>query len=474
MGEGNNALPELQGKSKDNLMRLLDQAREAGLLTHLGGTWYNIHPALPWFLRQLFDRYYDGQDGRSTAEAALRAWANAISALGSFYHHQFGVGNRNVIQMLELEEANLLQARRLARQHGWWDLVTSAMQGLRNLYEYHGRLAEWTRLVAEITPDYCSSDDAPVPGREDKYSLVMSYRVKLAQLYDRDLPRAAALQEKCVDWDRRQAAAALALPAEAALDPEQRNRIRTLGVSVTILGQILLAQGSPDCVAAYQESIRYDQRIQDTYTEAISNYNLGHAYMQIPAIRSLEAAEAAYQRSLALIAPNDALGRSRCIKEIGMVHHERFNDSRKRGEPAETVLKHAQAAEQHYLQALALCPPEALNDLSPIHGQLGNLYQEVSQIEPAREHYEKAVQYFEQTDDRYNAGNVRKNMALMYIDFSKREAATAHQRDLLVRAEAYAQAALRDYQYYQGRAAAEGAKTQSLLDDIHNALEKLA
>ena len=84
--------------------------------------------------------------------------------------------------------------------------------------------------MAEISPDYCTPDDGPIPGREDDYSLVMGYRVDLAQDHDRDLPAAAALQEKRVAWDRQQAAPALALPAAAPLDADQRNRIRTLGV----------------------------------------------------------------------------------------------------------------------------------------------------------------------------------------------------------------------------------------------------
>ena len=44
------------------------------------------------------------------------------------------------------------------------------------------------------------------------------------------------------------------------------------------------------------------------------------------------------------------------------------------------------------------------------------------------------------------------------------------QRDLLRRARAYAQAALRDYQHYQGRAAADEADAQGLLADIAQAL----
>lgn len=475
--QGEYSLPEVQGKTDADFAALLARAQDSGLLTQLTETthyglritgYYTIHPALPWYLRQLFARHYDGQDGRSTAESALRAWVEAMGALSNYYVDQYIAGNRDVIPLLALEEANLLHARRAARRHGWWRPVTSAMQGLRVLYEYGGRTAEWARLVAEIQPDYCTPDDGPIPGREDDYSLVMGYRVDLARLYDRDLPAAAALQAKVVAWDRQQAAPSLALPPDAPLDADQRNRIRTLAVSLEALGHILREQGNPDCVAAYEETIPYMQRIGDTTAEAIAHFNLGHAYKDLPAIRDLDAAEAAYRRSLALHDPSDALGRSRCIKQIGMVHHERFGEARQRGEPDVVLLQYAQAAEQHYRQALALCPPSAVVDLGPLHNELGRLYADVGQIEPAREHYERAAQYFEQAGNRYHAGFTRYNLALMYRDAAERD--PARRGDLLRRARAYAAASLRDFQHYQGRAAADEADAQGLIDDIERAL----
>ena len=77
------ALPELKGKTVEYLTTLLDRVRDIGLLTHLGGTWYTIHPALPWFLSQRFSRHYDGEEGCSAAIAALRAWVEAIGELGA-------------------------------------------------------------------------------------------------------------------------------------------------------------------------------------------------------------------------------------------------------------------------------------------------------------------------------------------------------------------------------------------------------
>ena len=137
-------------------------------------------------------------------------------------------------------------------------------------------------------------------------------------------------------------------------------------------------------------------------------------------------------------------------------------------------MKHVQAADKHYQQALDLCPAAAVAVLGPIHHQLGILYADVGQMEPAREQYEKAAQYKEQCGDRHGAGITRDGMAIMYLRAAATEETPARQRDLLLRAEVYAQAALRDFQHYEGRAADEEAKAQQLLDDIGQALAELA
>ena len=473
MGEvGEHALPELKGRSKEHLTGLLERAKDIGLLTHLGETWFLIHPALPWFLRQLFARHYDSQAGHSTSHAALRAWVEAVGALGTYYHRQFNQGNRQVIDLLELEEPNLLQARRLAHRNQWWSPVASCMQGLRNLYKYQGRTVEWARLVEEIRRDYCT-DDEPIPGREDEYGLVMEYRIHLAQSHERDLTKAAALQGKVVEFDRQQAASLLLLPAEAPLDDKQRNTLRTLAVSVFTLGQVLSEQGDAECVQHYLEAISHCRRIDDKPAEAAAEFNLGHAYKNLPTIRDLDAAEAAYRRSLDLRNPADSLGSSGCIHQIGMIHHERFLEARRRKEPAETLLRHAQAAEAHYLEALQLCPKDALTDRSPTHNQLGNLYQEVGQLDRAREHYEQDAQYEEKAGNHFGAGQTRANMAVMYAQAAGWEKQPSQQRAGLLRARAYAEAALRDFRQYQGRAAVDEAKAQDLLDIINQALAKL-
>lgn len=474
MGEvGEYSLPGLKGINKEQLNNLLKRANDTGLLTHLGETWFSIHPALPWFLRQLFAHYYDGQLGRSTSQAALRAWVEAVGEFSNYYHRQLQQGSRLFINVLELEEANLLHARRLARRNQWWSRVISCMQGLRSLYEYQGRTAEWARLVDEVSMDYCTDDDEPIPGREEDYDLVMGYRVVLAQEQERDFPKAAELQGKVLGFKRQRTASLLAIPADAPLNDKQRRELRGLAVNVFMMGEILREQGHKECMQYYLEAISHSRRINDKMSEAIYQYNLGHVYKDLSDIRDLDAAETAYRLSLDLWNPNDALGRSRCIKQIGMVHHERFREARRRGEPVEALLRHVQVAEEHYLEALRLRPEDAIIEVATMHGTLASLYADIGLFDDSRKHYEQSAQYYEMSDNHFRAGQIRFNIAITYLQMAEREKQPSQQRANLLRARAYVEAALRDYKRYQGRAAAEEAQAERMLKAINQGLSQI-
>ncbi len=147
-----------------------------------------------------------------------------------------------------------------------------------------------------------------------------------------------------------------------------------------------------------------------------------------------------------------------------MVHHERLNEACQRGESTQVLMEHGRIAEQCYCKALALCPPSALADLGSMHSQSGQFYMFSGESERARDHYERAIQCFEQTADHLNAGKARYGLALMYLLTEEQE--SVRRRDLLRRAAAYVQASLRDFQHYQGRAADIGSFAQGLIDDI--------
>ncbi len=159
--------------------------------------------------------------GEGPGVRALRAFVESLGALGNYYHHEYGQGNRDVIGILRAEEPNLLRARQLAlsglRQSKgeMAGALIGTMQGLQTLYAHTGRRAEWKRLVEEIVPDFVGADDMPIPGREEQWSLVTQYRVLLAK-ESRDWAGAERLQRVCVEWDRRNAAGPRPAPGGVA------------------------------------------------------------------------------------------------------------------------------------------------------------------------------------------------------------------------------------------------------------------
>jgi tetratricopeptide (TPR) repeat protein len=445
------------GLTREQGIRLLDRAAEVGLLTAYGEGFYGIHPALPWYFQQLFTEVY-GPVGSSAALQATRAYTAAIDFLSNYFHGQYEQGRRGAVEVLAAEEANLLQARRLARTHGWWAQVIAAMQGLRTLYEHTGRNLEWARLVEELVPDLVDpATDGPRPGREEQWGLVNDYRVRLA-LQQRDYATAERLQRTRLARDRERAATALASPS-AELDDDQRALLSTLAVGLHELGEILREQQQPACVEAYTEVLQLARRIGDRLHEAIAAYNLGHAYKDLPELRDLDKAARWYQYSLDHQDEADQLGRARCVAELGYVHWERFREARAAGRPQAELLAHLEAATDAYQQALDLLPADAVGDLAVAHNQLGNIYADGGQLDLALRHWQETIRYDEVAGNRYGAALTRSNVALALANQGRFG-------DGLL----WAQAALRDFQTYGDRAAANIAQSQRLIAAIEQAL----
>jgi tetratricopeptide (TPR) repeat protein len=450
-------LLEVRGMTREACIALLNRAAEIGLLSALGGGYYIIHPALPWFFKSLFNQYYTSATGDGQEVRAARAFVEAMDWLGNYYLEQYGAGDRDVIAALIAEEANLLHARKLARMYGWWHAVIGTMQGLRMLYSHTGRRAEWARLVDEIVPDFVDSDtDGPLPGRGAAWSLVTEYRVHLAR-EARQWAEAERLQRPRVGWDRKRAAAALAAPPKA-LDDAQRKAIYNLAASLNELGEIQRELGQSECVAAYEESLRLPERIGDRAGVAICAFNLGTAYKDISALRDLDQAERWYQRSLELHEERDRLGRAQCLGQLGLVAYERFKEARATKKPGEELLQHINSALQYYQQALGMFPPNAVGDLAVTHNQLGIIYQNAGDLDRALPHYRESIRYEEIQGNLYGAAQARLGIALALARAGR-----------LADALEYARAALSNFETY-GEGASEAIQgTQELIAQIEQA-----
>ena len=128
----------------------------------------------------------------------------------------------------------------------------------------------------------------------------------------------------------------------------------------------------------------------------------------------------------------------------------------------------------YYMQALALYPKSAVNDLGPIYNQIGMLYAENDQWGDARRCFEQSIQYKETCGDRHGAGKVRHNLAIMHVRALNDLWLASGKREYLVRAQDYAQAALRDFQHYRGCTADDESLVNNLLEVIARKLHELA
>ncbi len=468
-------LPEVRSLTREAGIALLDRAAEIGLLTAHGSGYYSIHPVLPWYFKSLFEQYYSSEQATVNGERlvavpqstvrnpqlqALRAFVEAIGQLGNYYHDQYIDGNRDVIGALTAEEANLLHARQLARANAWWALVITTMQGLHVLYDHTGRRAKWAALVNEIVPDFIDpATDAPLAGREEQWVFVTDYRVRLGR-EARQWAEAERLQRMEVEWNRERAAPVLAV-LPIALDHRQGNAIRTLAVSLEALGNILREQGKPECAKAYEEAIPFCQQIDDKPEEAVVAFNLGHAYLTLPALRDLAQAEHWYRCSLNLRDERDNLGRGRSNYQLGHVGLEQFRDLANRDMPKEKRLDYLIAAEGFYRESLALLPSDAVDDLAVAHNGLAVTYQFAGDLDRALLHYREAIRYEETQGNLYGAGQMRFNVAVLLGQ--ARRLADAHE---------YALAALRDLETFGDRAAEDIEKTKGLIAEIEEEMRK--
>jgi tetratricopeptide (TPR) repeat protein len=452
MGKGDNPVPAVAGLTREALIALLDRAADAGLLTAYGGGYYSVHPAIPWHLHTLFEEHY-GPPGSPAATHALRAWTTAIRDLGTYYFRQYEQGHSDVIEGLGMEEANLLQARRRALDHGWHDLIIGSMQGLNTLYDHTGRAVEWRRLVHELIPVLTDAAGGPRPGLEEQWSVFTSYQVYIAH-NARDWDTARQLQDASITRRRQRAATALSLPP-AQLTGQQRMQIRNLAADLHLLGEILREQGDPGCVQPYQEATSLCQRIAARHEEGTAALNLGRAYELIPALRDLDQAEHWYQRAGELYGEHDILGQARIEGDLGDIALQRFRDAQEAGASDEELLRHLNAAASAQHQKLQLLPADAIYEFAVTHHQLGIIYTSVGDTDKVLGHYQQSIQYEERQDNTYGAGQSRSAAAITLAQAGRFD-------DALL----YARAALRDYQAVGPSAATDSEQVRQLITQL--------
>jgi tetratricopeptide (TPR) repeat protein len=450
---GQDAVPQLAALTRQDAVGLLDRAADIGLLTPLGGGYYTIHPALPWYFTTLFATAY-GSPGTPDADRAARAYTHVFAWLGNYYHDQYETGQADTVPALGIEEGNLQHALALALNAEHWADAVRCLQGLRLLYPRTGRDGEWARLLGQVTPSFIDpATDGPQPGRDDQWTIITGYRVRLA-IDARDWPAATRLQNRRIARAREQAAAALAAPA-SQLTPAQRNQIRDLAASLQYLSYIFYFQQDPSCLPHLKEALALAQLIQDMTAESALASSLGNAYTDVPGLRNLDEAQRWHQQSLDLTPEHDRVGRAKSVGSLANVAYQRFLEARAASQPKSAVLGHLNAALDGYQQVLRLFPADDAEDLATVHNQLGNLYSQAEDTRRALHHYQQSIKFKEARGDIYKAGQTRYNIALLLRNDGR-------PRDALH----YARAAMHDFERTGPGAAPDAARLQDLISRL--------
>ena len=446
-------VPEVRGMTKEAGLALLDRAAEIGLLTVVGGGYYRIHPAVPWFFRGLFERYYPTPIGSSEGPGmhATRAFVEAMGEHGSIYHKMYSQGRRDVLGALTAEEAYLLYARQLARQHGWWRRIISTMQGLRALFRHTGRMAEWHRLVEEIVPDFMDQvTDGPLPGREEEWSLVLEYRARL-DIDTRRWEEAERLLRLRVDW-RRSQVSPLLLADRMTWDDQESNAIRSLGANLQQLGNVQSERGKSECTRTIQEALELFQRIGDRDGSAGCAFSLGNAHKDVSSIRDLAEAERWAQQSLGMYQEHQKHHRAQCLGLLGNIVRERFKEARDAAQPRNELLRLLNEVLRYYRLALDLTPPTAVSDLAVGYNQLGGVYADAGYLDQALPHFQESIRYAEAHGNHYGAAHTRLNVSLVLA-----------RQGRLEEARQYAEAALKGFAPYGDRVTDAIQETRQLI-----------
>jgi tetratricopeptide (TPR) repeat protein len=415
MGAENNPhrIPQLTGLAHETAISLLDRAADIGLLTPLGGVFYLIHPALPWYFSTLFTHTY-GLPDQPSAITAIHAYTHTYAELGRYYLNQYDSGRFQIIPTLVAEEANLLHALELAHTHQLWDDAVGASAGLYHLYKQQGRTSEWARIVDQLTHDLIDpATNQPLPGREEHFGFVTDYRIKMA-LDARDWPTATHLQQLLTTRIRHDADAVLSVPSDQ-LDNNALSALRSLAVCIEMLGEILQQQGDPRCVHYYQEAVDLYRRIGAVHEQAVVEVKIGTAHLRVPDLRDLDLAQRHYQCALDLYEEQDYIGRAEAIGQLAGVHYQRFEDARSARSDGPILLRHLDNALRGYYQVLDLFPPDDLPRRAVAHGEIGIIYGTIGDLPTALTHFQQAISYEEASGNTYGAGRHRSNLAALLI-----------------------------------------------------------
>jgi tetratricopeptide (TPR) repeat protein len=387
MGTGINGLPEVAALDFEGIRQMLDIGVELGILENSGetGSIYRIHPVVPWFFRATFHNEFPGRE-----QSCKRSFAVTVALASAILAKQFRSGaSVTTATALQMEEANIRHALKLAIELEAWTPVMATMHALEDLYiEIQGNRAEWRRLIEQV--DRLVTDEktgGSIAGRENAWIAVTEYKMRMANQMGNyvEAEHFAGLQ---VPYWRRQTAPYLKGKADIKRGYEE---IHNLAVALESQASFLSAMGSTEGVKLYEEAFALSLNNGDARQAAMCAQGLGWAYREVEAIHDLQQALGWFTKAFGLTPEDDFAFKGKLMLLIGTVYHAWFENSWGTHPNTET-LEHGENAFVAFAQALEWLPEYAYLDRSEAMSSTGALYLRLGDYAKAEETYQDALQ----------------------------------------------------------------------------------
>jgi tetratricopeptide (TPR) repeat protein len=382
------------GDNRETWRALARRAENAGIVASAGeADFWLIDPSITRILSGYL-RLLPSDESR-----LMRAFVESMSLQAHSQHNVAKVEGTPIRRQMALHERNYLAALSIAVKEGLASSVINLLEALQRLYRGHDRLGDWHKIIELVKPVFIqASTDAALPGMEEYWSSIMSFRVQLL-VREHSYARARELQAEVVEAVRSETVPWLGTGRASSAQSNQA--IARLSAEIGQLGVIHHRDGAFDkALAAFQEA--YELAVSANVNDMAqkSAVDLGETHLQM---QRFEDADSWFSKAIGLNSRESAqalLGRSRVL--IERATHDVSSSM------SEDVLGDAIA---YAREAIKQIGADDATLLGHAHSLLGRIYGSLGKFDQSIESYETALIYRKSTGDNREIGRTQGNLA---------------------------------------------------------------
>jgi len=427
-------------------LKLLNEAAVAGILEHLGGKYYKIHPALPWYLRQRLSEQYAVEEVSELEKKLVIFYAMLAENCCKVLINDAELA----ISALQLEEPNLLQNLRIAEQQNEWAIAQTILQPLGEMYKITGRKIEFNSLRLRVLKQLgVNLTSAKLKGKEAfDFWIYLQNQDANETAQSGNFEEAKKIYQEILD------------ELTALNDPSVSEQIAIID---NLLGNIAWEQRQFDkAITYYQQALHIFEAAGNDYSAATVYFQLGNV---AAGQQSFEQAIAYYLKALQIFeAVGDLYKAASCYSNLGISAQQKqqFDNAKTYYRKAIQIYEeigdeYSTAGSYHNLGLIAEAEgkiEDAINfyykslQIKETYGEYyraGSDYQNLGNVALNQRQFDDAIAYYQKALQGYEAAGDEYNLTDIYLQLGT----TAQEQQQFDDAIAYYQKAFLGYRKFQ-------------------------